>query len=309
MTIQQLEYIVALDNYRHFVTAAEKCFVSQPNLSMQVKKLEEEIGVKIFDRDQKPLEPTHTGEQILLKARQILREVDHLKAFVSQEKESTKGEFTLGIIPTLAPYLLPVFLPGFVKSHPDTRLIIRELQTEEIIRNLQQGTLDIGLAVTPLEEKSIREVALFHEPFLLYLPKNHPLLASERLNPEQLDREELLLLGEGHCFRDQTLELCKGRDPISEAGFAYESGSVEALMGLVRQGVGYTLVPEMSVGEKADRQHVRRFLPPEPVREVSIVVHQSFSREALLEELRDAIQDAVPDSFRKMRHYLRVKWR
>lgn len=309
MTFQQLEYIIALDNYRHFVTAAEKCFVSQPNLSMQVKKLEEEIGVKIFDRDQKPLVPTRTGEQILLKARQILREVDHLKAYVSKEKESTKGEFTLGIIPTLAPYLLPVFLPGFIKSHPDTRLIIRELQTEEIIRRLQQGTLDIGLAVTPLDEKSIREVALFHEPFLLYLPESHPLLASDRLDPEELNREDLLLLGEGHCFRDQALSLCKGRDPVSEAGFAYESGSVEALMGLVRQGVGYTLVPEMSVGEKADPKHVRRFQAPEPVREVSIVVHQSFSREALLEELRDSIQSSVPDSFRKMQHYMRVKWR
>jgi LysR family hydrogen peroxide-inducible transcriptional activator len=309
MTLQQLEYIVALDNYRHFVTAAEKCYVSQPNLSMQVKKLEDEIGVRIFDRDQKPLAPTRTGEQILLKARQILREVGHLKAYVSNEKESTKGEYTLGIIPTLAPYLLPLFLPEFLKSHPDTRLIIRELQTEEIIRNLQQGTLDIGLAVTPLEEKSIREVALFHEPFLLYLPEGHHLLASDRLDPDELDREELLLLGEGHCFREQALSLCNGRSPDSESGFAYESGSVEALMGLVRHGLGYTLVPEMSVGENADPKHVRRFQAPEPVREVSIVAHQSFSREALLEELRDAIQAAVPDSFRKMSHFMRVKWR
>ncbi len=308
MTLQQLEYIIALDNYRHYVTAAEKCFVSQPNLTMQIKKLEEEIGIKIFERNKKPLRPTVKGQQILLKARQILREVNQLKEFVSTEKESLEGNFTIGIIPTLAPYLLPLFLKSFVKEHPNTHLNILELQTEEIIRRLHNGILDIGILVTPLVEKHIREVPLFQEPFLLFAPKEHQLMQFQHITPELLDPKEVLLLDKGHCFREQILAICNEEHHHSNLGFNYESGSIEALKQLVKQGVSYTLVPELSV-QPLDEDYLKRFDVPQPTREVSIAVHNSFTKEALIEHLHTAILNTIPDSFKKIPQYRRVKWR
>lgn len=309
MTIRQLEYILALDNYRQFVTAAESCFISQPTLSMQVKKLEEEIGVIIFDRFKNPIEPTPSGEQIITKARQIIREIDQLKAFVASEFELTEGTFTLGVIPTLAPYILPFFLPVFVKENPGIHLIIKEIQTEQIITDLEKGTLDLGLLVTPLEEKAIREIALFNEPFLLYLSEEHPLYQSKNITPDMIDTHKLLILEEGHCFRDQALELCSKRVKGNTVGFEYESGSIEALKGLVEKGFGYTLVPEMSVLEDLDDPRVVRFAEPQPVREVSIVVHHSFTKEGLIEKLREAILNSIPDSFKRIRYFQKVQWR
>jgi len=171
MTLQQLEYVIALDNYRHFVTAAQKCFVTQPTLTMQVKKLEDEIGIKIFNRSKKPLTPTKAGEQLIAKAREILRDVTELKDLVSNEKESMAGTFRLGIIPTLAPFLMPLFLPYFRKHYPEVKLIIRELQTLDIIKELKTDTLDIGLVVTPLDENSLKEIPIFYEPFVFTIPK------------------------------------------------------------------------------------------------------------------------------------------
>ncbi len=309
MTLQQLEYIIALDNYRHYVTAAEKCFVSQPNLTMQIKKLETEIGIKIFERNKKPLHPTLQGHQIILKARQILREVNQLKEFVSTEKESLEGEFTIGIIPTLAPYLLPLFLKSFIKKHPKTHLKIQELQTEQIIKKLHNGTLDIGILVTPLEEKHLREIPLFHEPFLLFAPKDHELIKSQNITPNELDPNEILILDEGHCFREQTLAICNKDSSDTNLGFNYQSGSIEALKGLVKQGMSYTLIPELSIQNNLDSEHIKRFESPEPVREVSIAVHNSFTKEALIEHLHQAISKAIPSVFKKMQQSTRVKWR
>ena len=170
MTLQQLEYVVSLDNHKQFVRAAEQCYVSQPNLTTQIKKLEDEIGIRIFDRNSKPVKPTQAGEQFIIKARQIIREVNDLKEFVSTKKESIKGEFKLGVIPTIAPYLLPKFLSNFVEEYPETHLVIKELTTEQIIHELNRGTLDMGFMATPLNVNSIREIPLFYEPFLLYLP-------------------------------------------------------------------------------------------------------------------------------------------
>ena len=294
MTLQQLEYIVALDEHRHFVKAAEACFVSQPNLTMQVKKLEDEIGVRIFDRDKKPIEPTEIGREVIIRARQILRETRQLKDFVQYEKGALEGEFKIGIIPTLAPYLLPQFLPAFLKDHPQVHLKIQELQTGQIVSHIQHGLLDIGLLVTPLTESNLREIPVFYEPFLLYLPDNHRFLEEKLMLAEDLDPREVLVLEEGHCFREQALAICKRARQGSSIGFDYQSGSIEALKNLVRQGVGYTLVPELSVHAELDAPHLRRFAPPEPVREVSIVVHNSFIKEAIIHRLRDSIQGSVP---------------
>lgn len=299
MTFQQLEYIVALDEHRHFVTAAERCFVSQPNLTMQVKKLEEALGVKIFDRDKKPLQPTEIGKEVILRARQILREARQLREFVNHEKETMEGEFTLGIIPTLAPYLLPQFLPAFMQANPRLHLKIQELQTAQIIAQIESGKIDIGLLVTPIQELNIREVPVFYEPFLLYLPEEHRLFQEKLLVAEDLDPSEVLVLDEGHCFRDQTLSICRNAKSGTAIGFDYQSGSIETLKNLVRNGVGYTLVPELSVIQELDSVHVRRFASPEPVREVSIVVHNSFIKHSVVERLKASIEQVIPSRFRQ----------
>ena len=283
--------------------------MTQPTITMQIQKLEDEIGVKLFDRNSKPLSITPAGEQILMRAREILRDVDQLKAFVSEEKESLKGSFSLGVIPTIAPYLLPILLPRFVKKFPDTHLVVEELQTHQIIRRLKEGSLDIGLLSTPLEERQIREVALYNEPFLLYRnPLTHPEWQNEVLTGD-LDYSHLLLLHEGHCFRDQTLNICRQAEDSSSLGFEYASGSIEGLKSLVRQGVGLTLVPEMAVNPAMDKEFTVPFAQPLPVREVGLAVHNSFTKEALIEALRDEIQEAIPKAFTRFSHFTRIKWR
>ncbi len=309
MTLQQLEYIVALDEHRHYVKAAAHCFVSQPNLTMQVKKLEEEIGVRIFDRDKKPIQPTEIGIQVITRARQILRECNQLKEFVNHEKFAVEGEFTIGVIPTLAPYLLPQFLPLFMKENPKVHLKIQELQTEQIISRLEHGMIDIGILVTPLEEQAIKEIPIFYEPFLLYLPESHRLLNEKLMMAEDLDPSEVLVLDEGHCFREQALAICKRAKNQSAIGFDYQSGSIEALKRLVQNGVGYTLVPELSVLEELNSIHIRRFIEPEPVREVSIVVHNSYIRESVILRLSEAIQRVVPAHMLQKQAVVHFDWK
>ncbi len=290
MTLQQLEYIVALDEYRHFVTAAEHCFVSQPNLTMQVKKLEEEVGVKIFDRNKKPLQPTEIGKEVIIRARQILRESRQLTEFVSHEKESMEGELSIGIIPTLAPYLLPKMLPLFIKENPRIHLKIQEVQTGQIISQIKSGIIDIGLLVTPISETEIKEIPIFYEPFLLYLPAQHRLFHKKLLVAEDLDPSDILVLDEGHCFRDQALSICNNARSGTSIGFEYQSGSIETLKNLVQHGVGFTLVPELSVIDELESIHVKRFSNPEPVREVSLVVHNSFIKDSVISRLQETIR-------------------
>lgn len=308
MTLQQLEYIVSLDEHRHYVTAAEHCFVSQPNLTMQIKKLEEEIGVRIFNRDKKPLQPTEIGKEIIVRARQILRETRQLQEFVNHEKESMEGEFTIGIIPTLAPYLLPIFLPVFIKENPRVHLKIQELQTKQVISQLENGIIDIGLLVTPLNEPTIREIPIFYEPFLVYLPENHRFLKEELLLADELDPSEVLVLDEGHCFRDQALAICKNDQHGASIGFELQSGSIEALKSLVKNGVGYTLVPELSVDHELNLGNVRRFTSPEPVREVSIVVHNSYIRESVVHRIKETIERVVPTRLLEKKSVVELNW-
>lgn len=310
MTLQQLQYIVALDTHRHFVRAAESCFVAQPTLTLQVKKLEEEIGVMIFDRKSQPIIPTMMGEQIIEKARQILRDVEGMKQMLSAEKETVSGNFKLGIIPTLAPYLLPLFLKTFSDSHPDVHLEVKEMQTADIIKGLNNNTLDLGILVTPLEEKSIREIVLFYEPFMVYTSSTNALSTKNIIQPEDIKNEGLWLLNQGHCFRNQVLNICnEAIDKNTHSGFSFESGSIETLKNMVRNNLGYTLIPELSVNKKIDDAFIRKFSEPQPVREVSLVVHNSFTKELLLTHLRKAILSNVPNHFKKNQRFVTVNWR
>lgn len=307
MNIQQLEYILALDIYRNHVKAAAHCNVTQPTLSMMVKKLEDELGVKIFDRSSLPLKPTPTGEVILAKARQILQEIRNMKEYIRDEKDSVDGEFRLGVIPTLAPYLLPRFLNAFLKKHPRTSFTVTEMQTQEIIDHLKTSRLDMGILVTPLDDKEVREIPVFYEPILLYTSEHLGYYKKNRVNLQSLSTQNLLLLEEGHCFRGQVMNLCAARqDRKAVSQLNYQSGSFETLKAIIDNDCGYTLIPELAVNTRS--RHVKRFIEPEPVREVSIVVHNSFVREMLLIKIREAILKAIPPGFRKIEKFVRVRW-
>jgi LysR family hydrogen peroxide-inducible transcriptional activator len=306
MNLQQLEYIVALDIHRNHVKAAEHCHVTQPTLSMMVKKLEDELTVKIFDRAQ-PLKPTPAGEMVISRARQILQEVKNLKEFIKNEKDSIEGEFRLGVIPTLAPYLLPRFLNEFLEKHPGTSFTVIELQTEDIIRQLKTDRLDVAILVTPLDDKEIREIPVFYEPILLYTSNGAKYAQQDKVNLKSLTTENLLLLEEGHCFRGQVMNLCSAKG-VKKAPqqLNYQSGSFETLKAMVDNNYGYTLIPELAVNVK--NKHVKHFIAPEPVREVSLAVSQGFVKEMLLIKLREAILKAIPAHFKKDDKYIRVRW-
>ncbi len=310
MTIQQLQYVIALDNHRHFVRAAESCFVAQPTLTLQVKKLEEEIGLQIFDRSSHPLKPTLIGVQFIDRARQILRDVDQLKAFVNDDRNKVDGKFKIGVIPTVAPYLLPLFLHQFSLDHPETKLEIMEFQSEEIIARLHNGQLDIGILATPLNESLLREVPVFYEPFLIYGHPDHAILNAEEISAETITGEDLWILNQGHCFRNQILNLCeKARQLNSDHQIEFESGSIETLKNMVQNFSGYTLIPELSYKPSLDKAFVRRFVNPEPAREISLVTHQNFTKELLLAHLRKSIIEKIPKHFRKNSRFLTVNWR
>ena len=310
MTLQQLEYIVALDQHRNFVKAAESCFVTQPTLTMQLAKLEEQYDIQIFDRTKKPIQPTEIGKVFIAKSHEIILRVKELKNQLSEEKNSMNGNFRLGIIPTLAPYILPLFLPDFSLLHPNTHLSIVELQSEMIIQALENNSLDLALIVTPLEEKQLREIPIFYEPFLAFLPEGHVLSDQEKIEHNALDYDNLLILSEGHCFRNQTLAICKPTKQLSTATFDYQSGSIEALKNLVLKGMGYTLVPELSVSkDDLKKGNIKRFIAPEPSREVSLVTHTSFLRENLINELISTIRKNLPKNIIQTKPHIRIKWR
>lgn len=310
MTIQQLNYIVALDTHRHFVKAAESCFVAQPTLTLQVKKLEEQINLVIFDRSKQPLEPTPMGEIFVNKARQILRDIEQLKQIVNDEKNMTSGKFRIGVIPSLAPYLLPLFLSDFSSENPNTQLEIKEWQSESIIKGLENNTLDIGILATPLFEPNIREVPVFYEPFMLYAHPGHPLLSQEHINAQSLDEKDLWILEQGHCFRNQILNICEMDNLKNEdRKISFEGGSIETLKNMIQKTFGYTLIPELSYHKSSDNNQVKRFENPEPAREISIVVHKSFTKELLITNLRKAILKNLPKHFKTNTKFVTVQWR
>lgn len=306
MNIQQLEYIVALEIFRNHVKAAEHCHVTQPTLSMMVKKLEEELEVKIFDKSSQPLKPTPTGEMVITKARQILQEIKNLKQFIREEKESLEGEFRLGVIPTLAPYLLPRFLNDFLEENPGIAFTVMEMQTHDIVDYLKTGRLDLAILVTPLDDKEIREVPIFYEPILLYTAENMKYYNQETVTLKSLSMENLWLLEEGHCFRGQVMNLCAARGKGGGNRLNYQTGSFETLKAMVDNNYGYTLIPELAVNTK--NRHVKHFTSPGPVREVSLAVHNSFVKENLLSKLREDILKAIPPHFRKNEKYIKVRW-
>jgi LysR family transcriptional regulator, hydrogen peroxide-inducible genes activator len=301
MTFVQLEYVVAVDTYRHFATAAEHCFVTQPTLSMQVQKLEEELGVKIFDRSKQPVVPTEIGIEIIEQSRRILSEKNVISELVQTKKGILTGELRIGIIPTLAPYLLPLFVQNFYKKYPLIKLVVQELMTEYIVSRLREGRIDVGILVTPLQENGIKEHVLFYEELLAYVSRKNTAYKKTYVLAQDIDPEKLWLMEEGHCFRSQIVNLCELRR-ASEMGthFEYEAGSIETLRRMVEINDGITILPELTTLDMTARQLqlIRHFKKPAPMREVSIVVHRDFVKKRLIEALKEEIIAAIPDKLR-----------
>ncbi|MDX5436909.1 MAG: LysR substrate-binding domain-containing protein [Pontibacter sp.] len=304
MTLVQLEYLVAVDTHRHFATAAEHCFVTQPTLSMQLQKLEEELGVQLFDRSRVPVRPTEVGKEIIAQARIVLAESKKIQEIVQNQKQELSGELRIGVIPTLAPYLMPLFITSFLDKYPHVRVVVQELLTDQIVEKLNHELLDVGLLVTPLENKTIKELPLFYEAFVAYINPKHPLAQQPQIEASQLDMDELWVLNEGHCFRSQVLNICNrgGRTGAESNGHLdYKSGSLETLKRIVETQHGLTLLPELSVLEMPEdkRKLVHPCEEPQPLREVSLVVHRSFLKKKLIEALRDEIIACIPGSVRE----------
>jgi len=297
MTITQLEYIVAVDTYRSFVMAAEKCFVTQPTLSMQVQKLEDTLGVKLFDRSKQPVVPTEIGNEVIAQARVMLSEAEKIKEIISDRQRELSGELKVGIIPTVAPYILPKILHGFIEKYPQVKLIVSEETTEHIIQQLKLGTIDCGILSTPLHESSLTEIPVFYENFVAYVSKNSKLFKKKNISPDDIDMEEIWILNEGHCMREQVLNICQRRKSTQGfKHFEYNTGSVETLKRMVDQNNGATILPELALTELTDKQldKVRYFKSPEPAREVSVVIQRNFLKRRLIEALKNEILEFLP---------------
>ncbi len=297
MTFVQLEYIIALDNHRHFAEAAASCFVSQPTLSMQVHKLEEELGVKIFDRSKQPVIPTELGAELIEQARKILSGKNLMEELVSKKRMLLAGELKIGIIPTLAPYLLPLFVQRFTEKYPLVKLVVNEITTENIIAQLRAGKIDMGILVTPLQETGIREHVLFYEELMVYVSRKNSAFKKTYMLPQDIDPNKLWLLEEGHCFRSQIVNLCELRKASRSAThFDYEAGSIETLRRMVDMNDGITILPELATLDMSNKHlaQVRYFKRPAPMREVSIVVHRDFVKKRLIDILKQEIIASVP---------------
>ena len=295
MTITQLKYALAIAEHQNFTKAAEKCFVTQPTLSTQIQKLEDELDVVIFDRGKKPIEVTEVGRKIVFQARNIVNEADRIQDIVDQQKGFIGGEFRIGIIPTVMPTLLPMFLKNFIKKYSKVKLKIEELTTEEILTRINDGHLDAAIAATPLENETIKERVLYYEPFVAYIPDNHRLKDKKTIDVSDLDMDDMLLLEDGHCFRDGVINLCKTFKDHEEDSFQLESGSIETLIKLSNEGLGMTLLPYLHTVDFREKlsHNLRYFVEPSPAREVSIIYHKSELKMQIINALHKEIAGII----------------
>lgn len=297
MNFQQLEYIVAVDAFRHFVRAAEKTFVTQATLSMMIKKLEEELDVIIFDRSKQPIVPTEVGAKLIAQAKIILQEAGRMKELVNEAKGEISGELNIGIIPTLSPYLLPLFVQSFLQKYPKVKLKVNEFTTEHILEDLQSGKLDAGILATPLGNASLVEQPLFYEDFVVYASRDEKILKKKYALADDIDVNHLWLLAEGHCLRSQVINLCELKKLEKEQHqLDFEAGSLETLVRMVDADGGITILPELALNGLSIKQqnNIRYFKSPAPAREISLVTYRHFIKQNLLKALQDEILKAVP---------------
>jgi len=310
-SLVQLEYLVAVDTWRHFALAAEKCFVTQPTLSMQLKKMETDLDIVLFDRSKQPVVPTLAGEKLISQARHILRERNKFDSLVNELKGQINGTLRLGIIPSLAPFLLPLFIGAFLKKYPDIQLIINELLSNQIIDALKHDTIDAAILVTPLHQPELKEIPLFTEGILLYISPDHELSKLPEITFSNLDKHDIWLLGTGHCFRNQVINLCSLQQKrVRSLNIEYESGSLETLIKMVDKYGGLTLIPELMVMNLTEEQkeNVRYFTDELPLREVSMVVNRIFAKEKIISLLNTEVKANIPQDMLNFNRGKVVEW-
>ncbi|MEX0945190.1 MAG: hydrogen peroxide-inducible genes activator [Balneolaceae bacterium] len=301
MTLTQLTYIVAVDRYRHFATAAEKSFITQPTLSMQIHKMEDELGITIFDRSKTPVIPTEIGEKVIEQAKIILKESKQISDIANFKESELKGTFKVGIIPTIAPYLVPLFLRSFIKKHPHVELVFEELLTKEVLEKLGNDQLDAAIIATPANQSYIYTEDLFVEPFVGYLSHSHPLIEKKKLTVDDLDRSNIWLLNEGHCFRDQAVKLCKDQVKQEKTAIEFKSGNLETLKKLVEQNFGMTLLPWTAIYEhnnSCSNAIIKEFENPVPSRKVRLVYGRKYLKQTIIKEFKDSICSSIPTSLK-----------
>lgn len=296
MNFQQLTYIIAIDRFRHFARAAENCRVTQPTLSTMVNRFEEEVGVKVFDRSRSPVMPTETGKVIIAQARRIQEEIEHLHHLAGEMSDQVEGQLRLGVIPTVAPFLLPLFLPDLLDEYPKLRVTINELRTDTIVSQLKTNMIDAGILATPLGQDSIREIPLYNEPFVVYRGESLPAAEQKYILAEDIDIDQLWLLEEGHCLRSQIANLCelKKQNPM-RSNLNYEAGSIDSLKRLVDANKGITILPTLSIQGFTEKEleSVQYFHKPVPVRRISIVTYRHHLKERMVDVLKEEIQKQV----------------
>ena len=294
MTLVQLEYVLAVAESKNFTIAAEKVFVTQPTLSMQIQKLEAELGVDIFDRTTHPIKVTSIGKSVLEQAKIILSEAKKMKLIVTEKKETVEGEYVIGVIPTIFPTLVPLFYKSFINKFPNAKIKIVELKTEDILNQLKEDKIDFGIAVTPLEREEYIEDVLFYEPMVAYIPPGHRLYDKKEIDEEDLDTKDLLILEEGHCFRNNVLSIC--RNYTQDSQISVESGNFDTLIKLANDGFGMTVLPSLQakdLREKSFIDNLRNFKKPVPTREVSLIYYHTQLRMTFVKELKNLIQGII----------------
>ena len=299
-SITQLEYAIAVDTHRHFARAAKACFVTQPTLSAQLSKLEDELGVILFDRSAQPIVPTSRGQAILAQARQVIAEFKKIQAIAAGVSTDVSGDFVIGVIPTVAAYLVPLFMESLSTGYPKLKIEVKELTTAEIIQALEREMIDVGILAIPVDGVSYTTEVLYTEPFYLYVHKDHKLAKRKKIAPGDIDGDGLWLLEEGHCLRGQILQACKlkGRKPAL-SNVRFESGSVETLKRLVSQGLGYTLVPHLATGLESDFDEdvkILEFENPVPARDVGLMYRRTQLKTPALKVLSEVVKKNLPRS-------------
>jgi len=297
MTITQLKYILAVAEHKNFTQASEYCYVTQPTLSMQILKLEEELGVQIFNRAKKPIELTEVGQKIVNQSKVIVSESNRILDIVDQEKGFIGGQFKLGIIPTITPSLLPLFLKKFHKKYPKVELVLKELNTENILKQLNDGHLDAAIVATPLENENMVELPLYYEPLVGFFNKGNALLKKENISPEDLVIDDLLLLKDGHCFKESVLNICSALKTQTQKRIAIEGGSFDTLIKLTKEELGVTLLPYLHYLDlnETDKKYIREFKKPYPSREVSVIYHKKGIKIQIISALHKEITMVIKD--------------
>ena len=293
MTLQQLEYILALDKTRHFVRAAELCGVTQPTLSAMVQKLEDELDCRIFDRSTHPLVPTEVGQQIIKQAQVVMFHVNQLKENVQTQKGSLYGQLNLAMIPTVAPYLLPDFIANMNADYKEIALKVSELHTVDIIRKLQIAEIDMAILSTPLNDPKILEVPLYYEKFVAYVSPSAPVYKSNTISSKDMPLDNLWVLEEGHCLRSQVFNFCNQQ--VHHAS-VYEAGSIDTLVKIVDVNGGYTVIPELHIDllSAEQKKNLRELVDPEAIREISLVIRHDYVREGMMNAVANTIKKIIP---------------